>query len=173
MKSGVTPVTSSFLFLLAILFIVTGCSSVQHDTAAQVDVIQATSAADLHNSNAIKATLLRQYKEWYKTPYKMGGLSKDGIDCSGFAYITFRSKFGYTLPRATESQAQTGKQVARNKLQTGDLVFFKTSLYYNHVGIYLGDSRFLHASTSKGVIISNLNEQYWKERYWTARRIDY
>jgi cell wall-associated NlpC family hydrolase len=120
---------------------------------------------------AVKSKLLKQYYEWQKTPYKMGGLSKRGIDCSGFAYITFRSKLGCNIPRTTKLQVKTGEQVARNNLRTGDLVFFQTSLLYNHVGIYLGDAKFLHASSSRGVIISSLTENYWKKRYWTARRI--
>lgn len=172
MKTSTPPIATTSIFLLVILSTITACSSVQHSTTAQVHVTKTASAVNLQNNSAVKATLLKQYEEWYKTPYKMGGLSKRGIDCSGFAYITFRSKLGYTIPRTTESQAQTGREVARNTLQVGDLVFFKTSLFYNHVGIYLGDSRFLHASSSKGVMISNLNEQYWKECYWTARRID-
>ena len=102
----------------------------------------------------------------------MGGLSKHGVDCSGFVYITFRSQLGFSIPRTTGSQVTIGRKVARNNLRVGDLVFFHTSLLYNHVGIYLGDSKFLHASTSKGVIISSLNEKYWRKRYWTARRID-
>lgn len=102
---------------------------------------------------------------------KLGGLSKHGIDCSGFVYVTFRSKLGCNVPRTTELQVKTGRKVDRNNLRVGDLVFFQTSLFYNHVGIYLGDSEFLHASSSRGVIISNLNETYWKKRYWTARRI--
>ena len=172
MKSGSTPVTSYFLFLLTILSILTGCSSVQHDVTPPLAVPPRPTAIDLRNSSVVKSTLLKHYREWHGTPYRMGGLDRRGIDCSGFTYITFRSKLGYILPRTTDLQAQTRRQVVRNNLRIGDLVFFKTNFYSNHVGIYLGDSEFLHASTSKGVIISSMKKQYWKYCYWTARRID-
>lgn len=119
----------------------------------------------------VKEKLLQQYKEWYRTPYKMGGLSRSGIDCSGFAYLTFSRTLGYTIPRTTDAQVQIGTGVARGSLRVGDLIFFHTSIFYNHVGIYLGDSQFLHASTSKGVMISTLTQRYWDDRYWTARRL--
>ena len=162
-----------YIFLFIVLSTMAACSSVQHDTSIAVDGIKTSSTVDFHDSDTVKSKILKQYDEWRKTPYKMGGLSKRGIDCSGFTYVTFHTKLGCTLPRTTKLQVKTGKKVARNNLRVGDLVFFHTSLFYDHVGIYLGDSRFLHASTSKGVIISNLNEQYWKKCYWTARRIDY
>jgi len=172
MKNAIRSFTTSFLFLLTVLSIVTGCSSVQHTSRTSIEVVKTPTAVNLQDSDFVKSTLLEQYKEWYRTPYRMGGLNKRGIDCSGFTYVTFRSKLGRILPRTTDLQVQTGRQVARRNLQIGDLVFFKTSLFYKHVGVYLGDSKFLHASTSSGVIISNLNDRYWNENYWTARRID-
>ena len=167
-----TTATSYFLFLFILLFTISGCSTGSHRRTPTVKTIKPASAVDLHNSSRVKAKLLKQYREWQKTPYRMGGLSRRGVDCSGFVYITFRSQLGLSIPRTTKSQVKTGRKVARNNLRVGDLVFFHTSLFYNHVGIYLGDSKFLHASTSRGVIISSLNEKYWRKCYWTARRID-
>ncbi|HID69064.1 MAG TPA: cell wall hydrolase [Desulfobacterales bacterium] len=166
------PGSNYFLFLLILLSIITGCSTGGHRPSANVKAIKSGSAVDLRDSSSVKSKLLKQYGEWRKTPYRMGGMSKRGVDCSGFVYITFRSQLGFTIPRTTDSQVKIGRKVARNNLRVGDLVFFQTSLFYNHVGIYLGDSKFLHASTSKGVIISSLNEKYWRKCYWTARRID-
>ncbi len=163
---------SSFLFLFILLLTLSGCSTGGHKSPPASKTIKTASVADLHDSSRVKAKLLKQYGEWRKTPYKMGGLSKRGVDCSGFVYITFRSQLGFSIPRTTKSQVKTGKKVARNNLRVGDLVFFHTSLFYDHVGIYLGDSKFLHTSTSKGVTISSLKEKYWKRCYWTARRID-
>jgi cell wall-associated NlpC family hydrolase len=162
-----------YIFLLIILSTMAACSSVQHDTSIAIGEIKTSGTVNFHDSNAIKSILMKQYDEWRKTPYKMGGLSKRGIDCSGFTYLTFRSKLGCKLPRTTKLQAKTGAKVARNNLLTGDLVFFKTGLFVKHVGIYLDESRFLHASTSRGVIISSLKEKYWKNRYWIARRISF
>ncbi len=98
-------------------------------------------------------------------------MSKKGVDCSGFTYLTFHSKLGYTIPRSTDRQVLIGTKVPRGSLHVGDLIFFHTSAFYNHVGIYLGDATFLHASTSRGVMISSMKLEYWANRYWTARRI--
>ena len=101
----------------------------------------------------------------------MGGLSKDGIDCSGFVYTTFRSKLGINIPRSTALQSKIGSNVSKNKLRTGDLVFFKTATKVRHVGIYIENNKFLHASTSKGVMISKLDNVYWKSKYWKSKRL--
>ena len=119
----------------------------------------------------LEQQLYRQYNEWKGVKYKLGGLSKQGIDCSGFVFETFRSKFNVSIPRTTELQSKYGVKVARTAVQMGDLIFFKTDRKVRHVGIYLEDGKFLHASTSKGVTISNLSNQYWKDRYWQTRRV--
>jgi probable lipoprotein NlpC len=117
--------------------------------------------------------LLRaQAERWRGVPYRLGGSSEAGVDCSAFVQITFRSKLGVDLPRTTEELAREGERVDRSELQAGDLVFFKTGFRQRHVGIYMGGKRFLHASTSRGVMTSSLNNVYWKERYWKARRIE-
>ena len=125
----------------------------------------------LNDSSRVKKALYAQHSEWRGTKYKMGGLSKNGIDCSGFAYQTFRSRLGYQLPRTTESQSKLGKTVSKNDLRAGDLVFFKTGITVRHVGMYLEKGKFLHASTSKGVMISSLDNVYWKRKYWKAQRL--
>lgn len=118
-----------------------------------------------------KDLLYLQYDEWKAVRYRKGGMSKEGIDCSGFVYHTYLTKFGIELPRSTDLQAKRGKKVAPNDIQTGDLVFFKTGLSMKHVGIYLEDRKFLHASTRKGIMISSLDEQYWSRNYWMAKRL--
>ena len=114
---------------------------------------------------------MTQHREWKGTPYRYGGLSKRGVDCSGFVYLTYRNKFGINLPRSTEQQSRTGTPISKQQLTAGDLVFFKTGFSKRHVGIYLGNSKFLHASTSQGVTISNMNNVYWRKKYWKAQRI--
>jgi lipoprotein Spr/probable lipoprotein NlpC len=123
------------------------------------------------SSNTTESKLYAQYQSWQGTPYQLGGLSKKGIDCSGFVYLTFKDKFGVKLPRTTATQVKRGKRIYIGQLQAGDLIFFKTGWKTRHVGIYLSDGRFLHASTSKGVIISRLDNVYWKKKYWRAQRI--
>ncbi|TKG10403.1 C40 family peptidase, partial [Vibrio lentus] len=75
------------------------------------------------------------------------------------------------LPRTTKDQSQQGKEIAYEQAISGDLVFFKTSPKVRHVGVYLGNKQFLHASTSKGVIISRLDNPYWASKFWHFRRI--
>ncbi|PHS33082.1 MAG: peptidase P60 [Methylophaga sp.] len=123
------------------------------------------------SQSSINDLLQAQYNNWQGAPYRLGGLSKKGIDCSGFVYLTFKDQFGLILPRTTKLQVKQGERVSARKLQTGDLIFFKTAWRTRHVGIYLSDGRFLHASTSKGVIISRLDNVYWKKKYWTSRRV--
>ncbi len=94
-----------------------------------------------------------------------------GIDCSGFVQRTFREQFGLELPRSTYEQQEMGKSVSRSNLRTGDLVLFRAGSTGRHVGIYIGNNQFVHASTSSGVIISSMNEPYWKKRYNEARRV--
>ncbi|VEJ55937.1 bifunctional murein DD-endopeptidase/murein LD-carboxypeptidase [Pragia fontium] len=119
----------------------------------------------------IKSRILNQYAGWKGVRYRMGGSTKSGVDCSSFVQITFREQFGLTLPRSTSMQQSVGKQINRGKLRPGDLVLFRAGSTGRHVGIYIGNDNFVHASTSNGVMISNLNEKYWNNRYHQARRV--
>ncbi|MGX9415894.1 NlpC/P60 family protein [Vibrio sp. WJH972] len=125
----------------------------------------------LGDSESVKQRLLGHYGEWKGTPYVYGGLSSRGVDCSGFVYLTFLERLGLTLPRTTSSQVKVGIKVSPRKMKVGDLVFFKTGFNTRHVGIYLGDNQFLHASESKGVIISFLTNPYWQSHFWQVRRV--
>ncbi|MFD1957118.1 C40 family peptidase [Paenibacillus thailandensis] len=105
------------------------------------------------------------------SPYKSGGTTAKGFDCSGFTTFIF-DKMGIELPRTSASQAEAGTKVDKSDLIAGDLVFFNTNgRGISHVGIYVGDGKFAHASSSKGVTISKLSDSYYKTRYVTARRI--
>lgn len=123
------------------------------------------------NIESIKKKLYTQHAQWKGVKYKLGGLNKNGIDCSGFAFITFKSKLSIVLPRTTDLQVESGRDIERSQLQAGDLVFFKTGKFVRHVGIYLEHGKFLHASISLGVTISKLDNNYWKPKYWKAKRI--
>lgn len=111
------------------------------------------------------------YEEWAGVPYRYGGNSKNGIDCSAFVRRTVAAIRNLLLPRTTRAQAQRGRAVERGDLRVGDLVFFKTGPDKRHVGIYIGDGRFMHASSSRGVTISELSNIYWRRHYWQARRL--
>ncbi len=117
--------------------------------------------------------LSEQQYEWAGTPYVLGGKSRKGVDCSGFVQKTFFDRFNITLPRTTKDQAKYGKLVRKEDIQTGDLIFFKTGRGPNgyHVGIYVKDDKFLHASTKGGVIYSSMNSPFWNKTFWQVRRI--
>lgn len=119
----------------------------------------------------VKSRLMDQYADWKGVRYRLGGNTKRGIDCSSFVQRTFREQFGLELPRATWQQSKVGKAVPRGQLRTGDLVLFRAGSTGRHVGIYIGNNQFVHASTSGGVMISSLDDSYWKSRYNTARRV--
>ncbi|MDK2776300.1 MAG: NlpC/P60 family protein [Pseudomonadota bacterium] len=133
-----------------------------------VSGVVAQSAA---GSDDIRHTIYQQYQQWKGTGYAYGGLDRQGLDCSGLVYLTYRDQLGIPLPRTTLKQSQSGWPVARNQLQAGDLVFFKTGVKARHVGIYIENNKFLHVSTSRGVMISRLDDYYWKDRFWQARRV--
>lgn len=123
-------------------------------------------------SQDIKAKLLHAQKEWKKTPYRLGGTSIKGADCSGFTQSIFEDKFNLKIPRNTVGQLKQGIQIPKKQLKTGDLVFFKSGRGPNglHVGIYLSDNNFVHLSAKGGAKIANLENNYWKPKYYTARR---
>jgi lipoprotein Spr len=109
---------------------------------------------------------------WLGTPYELGGETKDGIDCSAFSREIFKTSAGMDLPRTTEQQVKLGLSVSQENLKFGDLIFFNTTGQNpSHVGIYIGDDMFAHASVSFGVTLSSLYSSYYKKRYTEARRI--
>lgn len=123
-------------------------------------------------TGTLKARLQSYFSAWKGTPYKYGGLDKAGVDCSGFIHVVYRDVFGRKIPRSTELQANLGRRVSQNDLRIGDLVFFKTGFRQRHAGIYIGQGRFIHASSSRGVIASPLDSPYWKKHYWKSIRVD-
>ncbi|MBY4677425.1 C40 family peptidase [Marinobacterium sp. CAU 1594] len=149
--------------LLIICALVTACGGLSHKPASY----HYTASPD---SSPVAQALYDQHLQWRGTPYELGGTDRSGIDCSAFTQRTFLDQFGTRLPRTTARQQYSGQPVPRQQLQPGDLVFFKTSRKVRHVGIYIERNRFLHASTSNGVMISNLNNPYWQTHYWKAVR---
>lgn len=109
-------------------------------------------------------------KPWIGTPYRYGGSSKSGVDCSGFVMQIYKEVRGMYLPHKASKMYDMGKSVSRSDLREGDLVFFGSFWEIDHVGIYLSGDRFVHASSSKGVMISPMDNVYWEKRYQGARR---
>lgn len=116
--------------------------------------------------------LIAAVTEWIGVPYKYGGCGKSGTDCSGFVNTIYKETYNYSLNRSAFDLLKDVEQIKRKDLKCGDLVFFITSgKKISHVGIYLNDSKFIHASSSRGVIVSDLNENYYAKAYSTAGRL--
>jgi len=121
--------------------------------------------------------ILTEAESYLGTPYRYGGTTRSGIDCSAFVLSVFGASAGLNLPRVAASQAQEGQKVDKSELQKGDLVFFSHGRgRISHVGIVEsiseeGTVKFIHAATSRGVMISSLNDSYWGPRYRFAKRV--
>jgi cell wall-associated NlpC family hydrolase len=108
------------------------------------------------------------------TPYRYGGKSPDnGFDCSGFVVHVFQHSLGVALPRTSHELSRVGKTIKPPQLRPGDLVFFNTqNQAYSHVGIFIGEGKFVHApKTGSRIRVERMNEQYWASHYNGARRI--
>jgi len=123
------------------------------------------------NKQFIKQALFNEYKKWKGTPYKYGGDTFSGIDCSAFIQTVYKDAFGIKIPRTTKQQAKIGYKVNRYNSKSGDLIFFKTGYDTRHTGIIIEKDRFMHTSTKIGVTISSIYNPYWKNRYWKIKRI--
>lgn len=109
--------------------------------------------------------------DWYGTRYRLGGSDKSGIDCSAFVQSFFSSIYGFSVARTCKEQYELTRKIKKAQLQEGDLVFFKTrGKTISHVGVYLRNNKFIHASTSAGVMISDLDDEYFSKRYAGAGR---
>jgi lipoprotein Spr len=114
--------------------------------------------------------LYRYIDEWWGTPYRMGGTGRQGIDCSAFVQGLMTSVYGVSMPRVAREQKDYCSAIRMEELQEGDLVFFNTRGGVSHVGVYLHNNHFVHASTSGGVMVSSLLEPYWQKRLLGAGR---
>ncbi len=144
------------ILLLLILLLVSACSNLEKGTN--------------YSKGRERQAIMAYYNSWKGTPYKLGGTGRRGIDCSAFVQNLYKEVYGINLPRTTKLQVKEGKKIKRSSLEIGDLVFFKTGFNTRHVGVYVGNNEFVHASTSKGVIKSQI-VYYWDDKYWQSRRM--
>ncbi|MCH7548899.1 MAG: C40 family peptidase, partial [Candidatus Krumholzibacteriota bacterium] len=117
--------------------------------------------------------VLEKAEAFLGAPYRYGGTTPKGVDCSGLIYSVFRD-FGIALPRTTAHQSEFGTHVRKNQLQPGDLIFFRTTAgaHATHVGIYAGNGRFIHASPGADAVkFDRLDSKYFRRRYGGARRV--
>jgi len=159
-----------FLFLLSALVFLNGCSSKKVSKPVYKTKKTTNTQKNFGNSWISKA-LSKEYAKWDGVTYKYGGTSKKGIDCSSLMQTLFRDAFGLKIPRTTKEQAKIGYQIKKNSSREGDLVFFKTGYKTRHSGIIIQKDKFIHSSTKHGVMISSINNPYWKSHYWQTRRV--
>jgi cell wall-associated NlpC family hydrolase len=160
-----------FLLIVSTIVLLFSCSQKQHKHEILYDHKKTISQSNKLDTNPIKKIILKEFYEWEGTPHKMGGNSKNGIDCSGFAHYIYTKLFNIRVPRTTKQFFTTGIKIDKSQLKPGDLVAFNPHSYPRHVGIYIGNNQFIHASTTKGVMMSDLSNPYWKKYYIMSRRI--
>jgi len=140
--------------------------------SAQAVQIKYATMLDVPVENINNVPLFQDIDYWWGTKYCMGGSTQNCIDCSAFTQAIIKDVYSIQLPRTAEEQFNIATPVNYADLQEGDLVFFQTTgRTISHVGVYLANNKFAHASTSGGVMISDLNEDYWKKRFRAAGRV--
>lgn len=170
---------SLFRYLIFILF-VSSCSSKKElvnnnsprNKAEQQFIEKYSARLGISLKPGCNRKLIESVTSWLNTPYKYGGNTQQGTDCSGFVQQVIFEVYGVSLARSAADIYAQCKKINRADLKEGDLVFFKINTpKVDHVGIYLTDEYFIHASTQKGVIISNLSETYYAKYFYSAGRI--
>ena len=134
--------------------------------------IAKSGTASEKKSAAIEKKLLTSYSKWKGTKYQWGGDSKNGIDCSALTRRVYREVFNFELPRITKDQIKVGRQVSKHNLKPGDILYFRPEGKYNHTAVYLGNSLFINASSSEGVVLSSLEHSYWSKYFIHGVRVD-
>lgn len=171
------------ILLIFLVLVVTSCGTQKKSKGQLYDpkeVAELSNKLGIELSNTDKEDdknmyLYAESSLWLGVPYRHAGLSRRGVDCSGFAYLMYQKVYEKNIPRSTSDLSKMKMQtISKNGLRTGDLVFFATSRNkntINHVGIYLKDGYFVHASTSRGVIVSHLNEDYYNRTWKKGGRV--
>jgi lipoprotein Spr len=168
--------TYIYSFIAAIALILNGCSSQKSVTKpsgrnepkiSQIEHPVATTSAQ-------KSELVKEARKWIGTKYQYGGHTKSGTDCSGLVMELFLKVYDLKLPRSSAQQREYSIGIDQKELTPGDLVFFATGsdrARVSHVGLYVGNGKMIHASTSRGVIESGLNEAYYANHYHSSGRV--
>lgn len=158
----------SLLFVMS-LTLLTGCGSSR--TSADR---QSVSHYNKKLTPAQERELVKEAKKWLGTKYRYGGHSRSGTDCSGMIMEVYKKVCDVKLPRSSREQRDFCKNIKRNDLRKGDLVFFstgKSKSTVSHVGLYIGDGEIIHASSSRGVMVSRLDERYFQRAYHSSGRV--
>lgn len=149
-----------YLLILPLLALLSSCTAHRHLA------IRGSSA-----SVRVRKPLQKAVKEWLDVPYRYGGEDKKGVDCSAFVCAVYANAYHKHLPRTSREQFELSKPVKRKRLHQGDLVFFNPGTReVSHVGIFLGDHYFVHASVSKGVVVADLDNAYYQKIFMRGGR---
>ena len=174
----------NYVLLLVLMVAFSNCKSSKRAKVAtkksKIEQHETTTISDVENNETAStpSEIITYSKQFLGTRYKWGGTTKRGMDCSGLVRESFKAHQIY-LPRISRDMAKTGKKIKLHQTLEGDLLFFKTGKrrrnLINHVGLVVEIKNnaiyFIHATTSKGVIISSLNEDYWKSAFTEVRRV--
>ena len=181
-------IRSRFIIIMVVVIGLASCTSLKSPSAANISKESKAEAAkdqaliskyeliigepiNMHKS----LTLYKAIDSWMTTPYKYGsGVCRTGTDCSGFVCGIYKEVYHITLDRSSEDQLEKDvHRIPKNKLREGDLVFFRIEEGHkvSHVGLYLGNQKFVHASTKKGVCIDGLDDKYYEQHFKAAGRV--
>ena len=159
-----------FFFIITILLF-TACSSSKQSVTNE-NSYQSTLNQTKLKGDKLRDAIVNEALKWKGVKYKSGGESRKGIDCSGLTMTVYNKVAGYKLPRNSAAQQKHLKSISKKKLKKGDLIFFSIkSKKVNHVGIYIGNGKMIHASKSRGVAIDNISDKYYVKHYHSSGRV--
>lgn len=168
------------VFLMVLLMMGTGCvsSSIRFTRNKKTSMLQhkttVSPAWDYRKSYTVPCKRLTgSAKSYLGVKYRYGGMSRSGTDCSGLVCMVYRDVAKVTLPHSSRRQRKLSRRISLRDARCGDLVFFRTGIFgrINHVGIYIGQNKFIHASTRRGVMYNRLDQDYYKKRFAEVRRV--
>lgn len=167
----------SFLFILLTALSYTSCSSTKSLSKSEIQALaHAGNRLGIDIGRKDNHALMLEAANWIGVPYRYGGTTVRGVDCSGFTRNIYKKVYGITLTHSSQNQLDKDvrEKVKKKNLEQGDLLFFspkRSKRKINHVGIYLKNGKFIHASTSKGVRVDHLEDNYWTRQWVTGGRI--
>jgi lipoprotein Spr len=170
-----------FIFFIGMALLVSSCSTIQFSnpgTKTDIDN-HSDKKRSLYSEKlgielnpSFDAALIKEVIDWLGTPYKYSGTDKSGTDCSGFVMQVYKTVYGIQTERSASTMYEKSTLVKREKLKQGQLVFFKINTSkVGHVGIFLQDPYFIHASSSKGVMVSSLDATYWTKYFVSGGKL--
>ena len=157
--------------ILSLLLLLASCGSQKRVVRGSGGSSQSYERVDPATLTRSSRRLLDEAYSWMGAPYRYGGKSRGGTDCSGFMMEVYRTSLGISLPRNSAKQSEFCRRIPREKMVPGDLVFFGRR-GVSHVGMYVGDGRMIHASSSQGVIVSSLDETYYVKNFRHCGRVE-